>query len=112
MNGATLDLAELLASDWPSRRYRAALQLLATLHKVIPALPSEDPDDPRPFDVDWSELEAVSAPWSTTERIRVDLARSIADGPLGDAAERLDDVRWSALIGALYTARGVRNPGT
>jgi hypothetical protein len=99
---SVVDLDEALADDefeW-SPRYRAALSVLKTLRwKSIPACADD------PWYVDWDVLEAESGPWSNTERLRVRLARSLAEGDLCDAAVYLDDVNFAALLEALVVAR-------
>lgn len=102
---ADLDITSILANNHPAPTYRAALTILATLHKTIPGEPEPDGEDP--FYVDWDALEERAAPWSTTERLRVRIARSIAstDGDLHGAAWSFDDSNWRALLEALRIAR-------
>lgn len=97
-----LDIPVMLELDWPSAQTRAAWSILATLHKSIPALVDEE----GPYDVDWNALEEWSGPWSNTEKIRVRLARSIAQGDLADAACSFDDRNWKVLTEALSMLRG------
>lgn len=102
-----VDVAAILANDCPTVAERAALMVLATLHKEIPA--QVDPSDPDwSSAVDWDALEAWSGPWSSTERMRVRLARSLAEGDLGNAAWLLDDRNWQVLLDALRVVRGGR----
>ena len=88
--------------------YRAACLMLASIHKSIPLLPAPDDDQGGPWDIDWKALDEASGPWSSGERIIVQLADSIARGALNDAAWRLDDGRWHRLLDALDVLRGGR----
>jgi hypothetical protein len=101
-----LNVEETLAEDWPAPCYRAALMVLATLSKDIPALPvPPDEFDQRPTDVDWDTLEEWAGPWSRTEKVRVRLARSLYEGDLCDASLSFDNRNWERLVAALEVAR-------
>lgn len=88
--------------------HRATCLVLAAVRKWMPVAVVEDDDQPGPWDIDWSELKEVSYPWSSGERVLVQLAESINHGALNDAAFRLDDGNWHRVLDALDVLRGGR----
>lgn len=81
-----VDLAAAVDAAEGSPHLLGALALLGTLRKDL--------------------LEEWSGPWSSTERARVGLARSLIDGDLATAAGSFDDRNWQAFLDALTIARG------